>query len=272
VNDVAVITKITTQQKNQDRFNIFMDYGKGEEYAFSVDSAVLIRFELRKGMEIDEFSILEIQFQDDIRKAYNRAINYLARRMRSEKEIRDYLAEKEIEQPIINEVIHKLAAQKYINDEEYALSYVRTQMNTTDKGPDLIRMELKERGMNEGIIKHAIAEYPFEDQVEKAIKVAEKVIKKNSKESQRIVKQKAEQFLLRKGYSFDVILLALTEANTDKELDDEMEAIRYQGEKAHRKFSKFTGFEYTQKMKQALFRKGFSMDLIEKYLDEAEKS
>jgi regulatory protein len=272
VNDVAVITKITTQQKNKDRFNIFMDYGKGEEYAFSVDSAVLIRFELRKGMEIDEFSILEIQFQDDIRKAYNRAINYLARRMRSEKEIRDYLAEKEIEQPIINEVIHKLAAQKYINDEEYALSYVRTQMNTTDKGPDLIRMELKERGINEGIIKHAIAEYPFEDQVEKAIKVAEKVIKKNSKESQRIVKQKAEQFLLRKGYSFDVILLALTEADTDKELDEEMEAIRYQGDKAHRKFIKFTGFEYIQKMKQALFRKGFSMDLIEKYLDEAEKS
>jgi regulatory protein len=272
VNDVAVITKITTQQKNKDRFNIFMDYGKGEEYAFSVDSAVLIRFELRKGMEIDEFSILEIQFQDDIRKAYNRAINYLARRMRSEKEIRDYLAEKEIEQPIINEVIHKLTAQKYINDEKYALSYVRTQMNTTDKGPDLIRMELRERGINEGIIKHAIAEYPFEDQVEKAIKVAQKVIKKNSKESQRIVKQKAEQFLLRKGYSFDVILLALTEADTDKELDDEMEAIRYQGEKTHRKYSKFTGFEYTQKMKQALFRKGFSMDLIEKYLDEAEKS
>jgi len=272
VNDVAIITKITTQQKNKDRFNIFMDYGKGEEYAFSVDSAVLIRFELRKGMEIDEFSILEIQFQDDIRKAYNRAINYLARRMRSEKEVRDYLAEKEIEQPIINEVIHKLAAQRYINDEEYALSYVRTQMNTTDKGPDLIRMELKERGINEGIIKHAIAEYPFEEQVEKAIKVAEKVIKKNSKESQRIVKQKAEQFLLRKGYSFDVILLALTEADTVKEIDEEMEAIRYQGEKTHRKYSKFTGFEYTQKMKQALFRKGFSMDLIEKYLDEAEKS
>ena len=272
MKDMGVITKITTQQKNKDRFNIFMDDGKGEEYAFSVDSAVLIRFELKKGMEIDEFSILEIQFQDDIRKAYNRAINYLARRMRSEKEIKDYLAQKEIEEPIIKEVIHKLAAQKYINDEEYALSFVRTQMNTTDKGPDLIRMELKERGINEGIIKHAIAEYSVEDQVEKAIKVAEKLIKKSSKESQRIVKQKAEQFLLRKGYPFDVIHLALTEANTDKEQDEEMEAIRYQGEKAHRKYNKFTGFEYSQKMKQALFRKGFSMDLIEKYLEEVEKS
>jgi regulatory protein len=272
VNDVAIITKITTQQKSKDRFNIFMDHGKGEEYAFSVDSAVLIRFELKKGMELDDFSILEVQYQDGIRKAYNRAVNYLARRMRSEKEIRDYLTQKEIEEPVINEVIHKLATQKYINDEEYALSYVRTQLNTTDKGPDLITMELKERGINEGIIKHVITEYPKEEQVEKAIKVAEKVIKKNTKESQRIVKQKAEQFLLRKGYSFDVIHLALTEAAMDKDQDEEMEAIRYQGEKTHRKYSTLTGFEYSQKMKQALFRKGFPMELIEKYLEEVEKS
>ncbi|MEH7247771.1 recombination regulator RecX [Neobacillus niacini] len=266
---MTVITKITTQQKNQDRFNIFMDYGKGEEYAFSVDSDVLIRFQLKKGMEIDEFSILEIQFQDDIRKAYNQAINYLARRMRSEKEIREYLAKKEVEEPIVNEVLHKLAAQKYINDEEFAFSYIRTQKNTTDKGPDLIRMELREKGITEGIIKVVIREYPLEEQVEKAIKVSEKLMKKSSKESQRIAKQKAEQLLLRKGYPFDVIHLALNEADIEKEEDEEMEAIRYQGEKAQKKYSKYSGFEYVQKVKVALYRKGFSMDLIEKYLEES---
>ncbi|MEH7114094.1 recombination regulator RecX [Neobacillus niacini] len=266
---MTVITKITTQQKNQDRFNIFMDYGKGEEYAFSVDSDVLIRFQLKKGMEIDEFSILEIQLQDDIRKAYNQAINYLARRMRSEKEIREYLAKKEVEEPIVNEVLHKLAAQKYINDEEFAFSYIRTQKNTTDKGPDLIRMELREKGITEGIIKVVIREYPLEEQVEKAIKVSEKLMKKSSKESQRIAKQKAEQLLLRKGYPFDVIHLALNEADIEKEEDEEMEAIRYQGEKAQKKYSKYSGFEYVQKVKVALYRKGFSMDLIEKYLEES---
>ncbi len=266
---MTVITKITTQQKNQDRFNIFMDYGKGEEYAFSVDSDVLIRFQLKKGMEIDEFSILEIQLQDDIRKAYNQAINYLARRMRSEKEIREYLAKKEVEEPIVNEVLHKLAAQKYTNDEEFAYSFVRTQKNTTDKGPDLIRIELREKGIKEAIIKAAIKEYPIEEQVEKAIKVSEKLMKKSSKESQRNAKQKAEQLLLRKGYPFDVIHLALNEADIEKEEDEEMEAIKYQGEKAQKKYSKYSGFEYVQKMKQALYRKGFSMDLIEKYLEES---
>lgn len=266
---MAIITKITTQQKNQDRFNIYMDYGKGEEYAFSVDSDVLIKFQLKKGMELDDFSYLEIQYQDDIRKAYNQAVNYLARRMRSEKEIKDYLVQKEIEEPVIHEVLHKLTAQKYINDEDYAFSYTRTQMNTTDKGPDLILMELKEKGINEGYIQLALEEYSQSAQIEKATRMCEKFFKKNIKDSERIVKQKAEQMLLRKGYPFSVIHVAINKVYANKDADEEMEAIRFQGEKAQRKYSKFTGFEYEQKMKQALYRKGFSMDLIEKFLFES---
>ena len=268
---MAVITKITTQQKNQDRFNIFIDYGKGEEYAFSVDSDVLIRFELKKGMGLDELSILEIQYQDSIRKAYNLAVHYLARRMRSKLEIQEYLIKKEVEEPVINEVLHKLTSQKYINDEEFAHAYVRTQKNTTDKGPDIVRMELKEKGIDEATIKASLAEYSIEEQVENAIKVVEKLVKRSSNESQRLMKQKTEQLLMRKGYPFEIIQLALNEADMDKEEDEEMAAIRYQGDKAARKYNKYSGFEYRQKMKQALFRKGFSLDLIEKYLEEIEE-
>lgn len=274
MNDMAIITKITTQQKNQDRFNVFMDYsdGKGEVYAFSVDSNVLIKFQLKKGMEIDEFSFLEIQYQDDIRKAYNQAINYLARRMRSEKEIVDYLAKKEIEEPIIEEVIHKLTAQKYINDLEFALAFVRTQVNTTDKGSNVIKSELKEKGMTERIIVTALEEFPLKQQIERAVKISEKFFQKNAKDSLKVQKQKLENLLLRKGYSYEIISIALNEANVPKQDDEEMEAIRFQGEKAHKKFSKFEHFEYQQKMKQTLYRKGFSMDLIEQFLAEKENS
>lgn len=269
---MAIITKITTQQKNKDRLNVFMDYGKGEEFAFSIDSDVLIKFQLKKGMEIDDFSFMEIQFQDDIRKAYNLAVHCLARRMRSAKEIRDYLIQKEVEEPVINEVMHKLSAQKYINDEEYAFAYVRTQANTTDKGPDLIKLELKEKGIESEIQIQALEEFPFDQQVEKAAKISEKFFKKNSKESFKIQKQKLEQLLLRKGYPFEVINMAVNEMDVEKEVDEELEAIRFQGEKVHRKYSHLSGFEYGQKMKQALYRKGFSLDLIEKFLADIEKS
>ncbi|MCM3569439.1 recombination regulator RecX [Neobacillus mesonae] len=268
---MAIITKITTQQKNQDRYNIFMDYGKGEQFAFSVDSDILIKFQLKKGMELDEFSIVEIGYQDDIRKAYNLAVQFLARRIRSEKEIRDYLNKKEVEHPVIHEVIHKLKGQKYINDAEFAKAFVRTMANTTDKGSDVIRMELKEKGIAEEIQNQALAEYPKEQQIEKAIKIGEKFFKKPSKDSIKIQRQKLEQQLLRKGYSFEMIQIAIQETINEEE-EDELEAIRYQGEKAHRKFAKYTGFEFEQKMKQALYRKGFSINLIEKFLSEIEKS
>lgn len=269
---MATITKITTQQKNQDRFNIFMDYGKGkgEEFAFSVDSDVLIKFQLKKGMELDDFSFMEIQYQDDIRKAYNKAIHYLSRRMRSEKEIKNYLTSKEIEEPVINEIIHKLSALKYINDEEFAFAYVRTQANTTDKGPTNIKMELKEKGIDEGTIMLALGEYPLEQQIEKAAKISGKFYEKNAKESLKIQKQKLENLLLRKGYSYDVINIAVNEASVNNDADEDMKAIRFQGEKALRKYSKFSGFEFQQKMKQALYRKGFPMELIESYLGEVE--
>jgi regulatory protein len=274
VNRMAIITKITTQKKNQDRFNIFLDYGRGagEEYAFSIDSDVLIKFQLKKGMELDDFSFLEIQYQDDIRKAYNLAIQYLARRMRTEKEIRDYLLQKDKEEPIINEVIHKLAGLKFINDEEFAFYYVRTQKNTTDKGPDVISNELKEKGVTQHVIQNALKEYPQPDQIDTATRLCEKFFLKNTKESERILKQKAEQMLLRKGYPYAVIQIALSETKVEKDSDEEMEAIQYQGDKVQRKYSKYTGFEYEQKMKQALYRKGFSMELIERYLAESKNS
>ena len=46
---MPTITKITTQTKRTDRYNIFID----EKYSFSVDEDVLLKFQLKKGKEID---------------------------------------------------------------------------------------------------------------------------------------------------------------------------------------------------------------------------
>lgn len=268
---VAVITKITAQQKNQERYNIFMDFGKGEEYAFSVDEDTLIKFKLKKGLEVDSYLLTEIQYQDDIRKGYNLAVNYLAKRMRSEGEVRNYLTEKEIDEPIIKEVILKLYEYNFLDDREYAKAYVRTQKKTTDKGTELIRKELKEKWIDENLIEEALNEYSIEEQMETAIKVSEKYLSKNRFESERTLKLKLEHLLKRKGFSFDVIQAVLRDANFEKKDEEEMDAIRHHGEKLKRKYNQFTRYEFEQKMKQALYRKGFSIELIETYLRESKQ-
>lgn len=265
---MPVITKITVQQKKKDRYNIFIDNGDGEKYGFSVDEDVLIKYQLKKGMELDDFAVTEIFYQDDIRKAYSQAIQYLAVRMRSEQEVRQYLKKKEINEQIINEVIHKLYQYQFLNDQEFAYAFVRTQMNTTDKGTIVIRQELKEKGISDGIILASLLEYPYEIQIEKGFKLANKFVEKNKKDSVKLLKQKLEQMLIRKGYSFEIIQEIIREIDMDKNEDEEMAVLRKQGEKLAGKYSRYTGFEFLQKMKQALYRKGFTLEQIDLYLTE----
>jgi regulatory protein len=262
---MSMITKITTQQKNKERFNIFVDEGKGEKYAFSVDEAVLIKFQLKKGMELDPFFLTEIQYEDDIRKSYNMAIKYLARVMRTEHEVRSYLKEKEVEEPVIREVIVKLYEYQFLDDEQYAISFVRTKKNTTDKGTVVIKRELVEKGVKEQFIEQALKEYTFDEQVETAHSICKKEVAKNKSDSSVVLKQKLEQKLIRKGYSFDII--AEVTSNIELKSDDEVfQALQYQAEKLKKKYSHESGFQYIQKMKAALYRKGFSLEMIEEYL------
>lgn len=265
---MPIITKISVQENNKQRFNIFLD----EEYAFSVDEDVLIKYRLKKGMQLDELLLTEINYYDEIRKAYNNAVQFLAKRKRTEAEVRKYLREKEAVESVIREVILKLYQYQFLDDEDYALSYVRTQMNTADKGPEVIRRELQQRGVDDALIDKAMKEYPFERQFETALQLCEKFAGKNQRDSKRVLKQKMEQLLLRKGFPYDMISSVIAEL--DDKIDnkeEEMNALRFQGEKARRKYSKLEPNMYRQKMKEALYRKGFSLDSIEKYLAELDE-
>lgn len=265
VKSMGIITKIAKQQNNSSRYNIFIN----DQYSFSVDEDVLVKFRLKKGMELDEFIFSEIQYEDEIRKAYHMAIKYLTKRMRSEKEVREFLLEKEIKEPIIQEAIHKLYEYKFLDDEEYGRAYVRTKMNTTDKGPELIKMELGQKGLSVEHIEKALLEYPEEKQLENGRKLAEKYMKKRTKESNRLMMQKIEQQLLRKGYPSQIIPIILEEAKENKR--DETEALNYQGEKLLRKYGKLNGHEKKMKIKRALFQKGFSLEQIDEFLNQVEE-
>ena len=261
---MSIITKITTQKKRTDRYNIFID----EKYAFSVDEDVLLKFELKKGKEIDSFLISQIQYQDDIQKAYSSALGYLAYRMRSEAEVRLFLKKKEIEEALINETVHKLYRFHYLNDEDFAKAYVRTHVSGGNKGPITLQLELKEKGIRENIIQEALLEYPFEVQVEHAKHLAEKSMKKEKNVSERALKQKLEQMLIRKGFNRDCIKISLEDVQIEKDDEEQWDSLCFHAEKIVRRYRAYEGFTFQQKVKQALYRKGFPLELIDRYLDE----
>lgn len=267
---MAIITKITTQKQSDERFNVFIDDGSGEKYAFSVDQDILIKFNLQKGKELDNFDIVEIQYGDDIKKAYNKALEYLSYRMRSIKEVEDFLAKKEYAESVIQEVIYKLKEYRYVDDLEFALAYVRTQKQTNGKGPTVLKKELVGKGIGQAIIEQVLLEYSHDEQIEEAIQHAEKLLKKNNKLSTVQLKQKLEQLLMRKGYSYDIISIVLEEVHYEQDESEEWLALVKHAEKGEKKYQNEDPYQYKMKMKQFLYRKGFSVELIEKYLDHSD--
>ncbi|WP_018663852.1 recombination regulator RecX [Heyndrickxia acidiproducens] len=264
---MPVITKISVQKHNAERYNIFLD----GQYRFSVDEEVLARFQLLKGKELDELDIESILAQDDVRKGVNTAIQFLSYRMRSEKEVRDDLRKKEFGPEVIREVILKLYEMQYLDDAEFAASFVRTQMNTTHKGLGVIERELRQKGIAPVHIEKALQAFNTEKQVDHALVLAQKLAKKHAKLSEKILKQKVEQGLLRKGYPSGIIRMAMDELHIVKDEEEEWAALQLQAEKAQRKYGKLPGAAYEQKMKQALYRKGFPLDLIDRYLREQQE-
>ncbi|TFE01241.1 recombination regulator RecX [Jeotgalibacillus sp. R-1-5s-1] len=257
---MPVITKITRQKRNEERYNIFLD----GVYAFSVDEAVLVQYQLQKNKELTDFDIGEIEYEDEVRKGFNKALVYLSYRMRSEKEIEDHLKEQEMGDAAISETLHKLRHYGYVNDQSFAQAYYNTQINTTDKGPIQIKNGLREKGVSNDIIESIISETPEEEWNDRAIGIMEKVVKKNQKLSPLQIKKKTQDTLSRKGYSGQTVAFVLANLTIERDEEDQKAAVLTQAKKAHNKYSrKFEGFEYEQKMKQTLYRKGFSMDEIE---------
>ncbi len=80
------------------------------------------------------------------------------------------------------------------------------------------------------------------------------------------MKLKLDEMLVRKGYSREVIQICLEELKDERDDEKQQEALHYHGNKYYEKYKKYDGWTFENKMKQALYRKGFSIDEIEIFL------
>ncbi|WP_245676784.1 recombination regulator RecX [Bacillus solimangrovi] len=262
------ITRITTQKNDDKRLNIYIDDGAGEKFGFGIDMDVFVNYNLKKGLELDDRLIGELLYEDEVKKAFQQALNYLSYRIRSQKEIEDHLVKKEFGESVIAAVIQRLYGYKYIDDAEFAKAYVRTKKRTTTKGPNVLKRELIEKGLSGQHIDMGLQEYSMEEQVEVANAYVRKKGKQSKKQSNSEAKQKLKQTLLQKGFSYEIIEIALTEFVNDEDRGEEWEALMHHGKKAQKKYRNYNDKEFVMKVKQYLYRKGFLMEHINQWIQE----
>src|SRR5258707_739428 len=109
------ITAIKQQVKQTTRYSIFVD----EKYAFSLSESALITSQLHGGQELTTAELASLKDQSAIDKAYNRVLNLVVRRQRSEGEIRDYLRRKDYDGEVAEGIITRLRAIGLADDRAF---------------------------------------------------------------------------------------------------------------------------------------------------------
>lgn len=207
------ITNLTSQQKDKNRINVFVD-GK---YRFSLNIFQVGELGIKVGAEYSEEELVALETESQFGKMYTRALEYCLSRPHSAKEVRDYLyrktrdtrtqtgdIKKGVSPEITQRVFDRLVDRNYINDEKFA-SYWFENRNLK-KGTSMRKMvaELRAKGVENSIIEVLLANSERSDTEE-----IQKIIAK--KRSRYPDEQKLIAYLARQGFNYDDIREGLTE-------------------------------------------------------------
>ncbi|AXG38640.1 recombination regulator RecX [Enterococcus gilvus] len=241
-----------------------VEFSNGEKLRLSEDTVV--RHRLLKGQELEEKTLNEIKQEGKEDLGFQMALNYLSYQLRTEKEIRAYLKDNEIESGDRHKIVARLKELNLVDDLVYSESYIRTQMRLGDKGPRILQQKLKQKGVKEPEIEQALYLYESNDQFQVALHTAQKALRKYHHSSQREVRQKIQQLLMTKGFNSDISKGVLAELDFSDIQEQETDALTMQGNKLWRKNQRFEPAKRRQKVKQSLYQKGFQLDQIDAFI------
>ena len=206
-----VITKIEYQKRDSERVSIYID---GEFFCgISIDTLALEN--LYEGLEVDD-NLLDKILKEDLGKRFlNRAAEYLSHTAKTEFQVRKYLMDLKFKKKniwfkedvqldwenLFNQIIDSLKKYKYIDDEEFARLFVQSRLRIKPRGKSVLISELLSKGVNK-----EIAQRVCDEEIGNEMDVLRDTFKKKYKgERFDIQNQKMVGYLLRKGFSWDLI-------------------------------------------------------------------
>ncbi len=196
------ITDIKQQVKTQGRYSIFID-GK---FSFGLGESALMANGIRIGRELTNEELAQLKDTAKTDKAYNQALGMIARRPRSEWEMREYLKRKEYDPELIEELIGRLYVAKWLNDEDFARKWVDNRRLLKATSKRRLTQELKAKRVSDVIIRVVLAE-DYTDE----IAVLRELVVRKTQQTRYQDTQKLIAYLIRQGFNYADIKSALAD-------------------------------------------------------------
>lgn len=225
---------------------------------------VILKYNLLYKKDIDTDLLLQINEDNYKASIYDSAIRYIGIRMRSIKEVKEYLNKKKYDNKDIESVVNKLIEQGLLNDKKFAISYVNDKIYLTKSGPDKIKNELIKLGINEKDIHNVFNNIDNGALMDKLNKIIDKEIKLNVKLPINKMKNKIITRCINLGYKYEDIIEILNTCNLNSNSD-----IKSEYDKLYKRYSNKYSDEYKLKttIKSKLYQKGYSIEEINKIIE-----
>lgn len=194
------IVKYELTKKNI--YNVYLSNGE----VLELDESVITNNELLLKKRIDNDLYDKLKRDNKICILVNASIKYINVRLRSIKEIKDYLLKKEEDTDLIDEVISRLMKMGYLDDRRFTEAYIKDKLNFTSWGDYKIINELNKLGISSLDIENNIDLLNDDILNERMRKIIDKDIRTNKKYSGLKLKNKIYNHLLTSGYSKEKVI------------------------------------------------------------------
>ena len=247
------INKFTKQRNGM--YQILLE----DNRKIKVHEDLILKYDLLLKRTLDDDLEDKLFEENKTYEIYEVALSYINKKLRSKKELKKYLERKEYSSELIDNVINLLYNQGYLNDEVYAKSFVHDRVALSMDGPNKIKKELSDNGINNSLIEEVILEYTEDLEHERVEKIVDKQIKLNNNKGANLLKKKIQMYLLNLGYNYETINRVL---NSKKIIDTDLYKKEY--DKLYKTLSKkYSGKELEYRLKNKLYQKGFSNEYYE---------
>lgn len=200
------ITAIKQQLKRPGRYSVFVD----EKYAFSLSESALLDAGVRIGQELNADELHGLRHASQFDKAYNKTLSYIARRMRSEWELRDYFRRKDIDEDASEQIMERLRNLGYVDDLAFARAWVENRRLLKPVSRRRLVLELRQKHVESGVIQQVLESDEVSD-----IDSLRQLVMRKRRQSRYQDDTKLMQYLVRQGYSYDDVKTVLRSSDDD---------------------------------------------------------
>lgn len=242
----------------KDKNNLYLiELSNGTEFKIYED--IIIKYQIFQNKVIPENEFEKIQNDNNLLKTYYETLKIISRKLKSELELRKELKLKKYPKTSIDYAIAKLRKEGYLNNKLYIESYINDKFKFNNFGPNKLKNNLIKLGFKESEILPYL-NINYHDKIKYLI---DKKVKLNKKLSNNLLKLNICDYLITLGYPKELFIDYINDININENI-----LIANDYKKIYEKYkNKYDSYQLKLFIKNKLFQKGYSSELISEVLE-----